>query len=113
MELVARRVARENLSRVGVIATQPAMEMALYENVAETVVYADDSDTLMDAMYLYKAGEKERAIDKYTTGVESIAEEVDGYVVGCTDFSALSSPLAKTTIDALEVLVDWCVNRFA
>lgn len=111
MQLVGEKLTIEGLSSVGIITTQPAIEMGLYDNVAEDVVYPEDTDSLMNAMYLYKQGNKEHAADEYIRGVESTPAHVDGYVIGCTDFSALSSSLSKPTVDALRVLVQWCIDR--
>lgn len=112
MRLVEQQVEKRRLSSVGVVTTEPAMKMGLYDNLTEEVVYPERINSLMKAMYLYKGGEEERAKDRYLEGVESIPTHVDGYVVGCTDFSALSLSLSKPTIDALEVLVEWCVRRY-
>jgi aspartate racemase len=113
VELVTKRVEKKELYDVGVITTKPAVEMGLYGDVAETVVYSENLDSLMNAMYSYKSGKTEQAMKEYAAGIESIPKGVDGYVVGCTDFSALSSAFPRPRVDALEVLVDWCVDRFA
>lgn len=112
MQLVSERLKKRDFSSVGVLTTEPAAEIGLYDDVAETVVYPDEIDLLMDAMYLYKAGEIEPAKQKFLDGVATVPNHVDCYVVGCTDFSALSVTLNKETVDALEVLVDWCVVRY-
>lgn len=112
MRLVEKELENRGLSSVGIITTVPAMKMGLYDNVAEEVVYPEKSNSLSEAMYSYKAGEQERATDRYLESVESTPAHVDGYVVGCTDFSALSVPLSKPTIDALDVLVEWCIHRY-
>jgi aspartate racemase len=113
MRLVAEELECRELESVGVLTTEPAIEIGLYDDVAPEVVYPEDIDTLMSAMYSYKAGEQVRAEQQYVEGVESVPDHVDGYVVGCTDFSALSWPLDKPTVDALDVLAEWCVERFA
>lgn len=113
MRLVEKELEKRGLSTVGIITTEPAMKMGLYEDVAEEVVYPEKTNSLVEAMYSYKGGEQERATDRYLEGVESTPAHVDGYVVGCTDFSALSVPLSKPTIDALDVLIEWCIHRYA
>jgi len=112
VELVKDELATRGLSSVGILTTEPAMEMGLYDTVAPNVLYPKDTAALMDAMYLYKGGDEEHAQERYVSGVET-TPDVDGYVVGCTDFSALSVPLSKPTVDALDVLVEWCIDRYS
>jgi len=112
IELVERRLTERGFSSVGVLTTEPAVEMGLYERVADDVVYPERTDLLMEAMYSYKAGEQDRAADGYRDAVRTVPSPVDGYVVGCTDFSALPVSLSTPTVDALDVLVNWCVARY-
>jgi aspartate racemase len=112
MRLVKQELVEKGISSVGVLTTEPAIEMGLYEHVANNVVYPEKTELLMQAMYSYKAGEQERAIKKYRNAVQTVPAQVDGYIIGCTDFSALSVPLSKPEIDALDVLVNWCVTRY-
>ncbi|WP_080508309.1 aspartate/glutamate racemase family protein, partial [Haloparvum sedimenti] len=111
MNLVEQKISEKGISSVGVLTTEPAIEMNLYENVADEVVYPRDAGLLMDAMYSYKSGEKHQAKKYYNQAVKTIPKDVDGLVVGCTDFSALSVPLSETTVDALDVLVQWCIKQ--
>jgi aspartate racemase len=110
MSLVEQYLKKEEIHSVGVLTTEPAIQMDLYENVAKDVVYPDNTGLLMEAMYLYKAGKQERAANKYRDAAQTVPSYVDGYVIGCTDFSALNASLSKPTVDALDILVRWCVK---
>jgi aspartate racemase len=112
VQLVESEVRLKEWSSVGVLTTKPAKETGLYENVAENVVYPTEMGLLMKAMYAYKAGEKKHAKQMYDAGIQSLPGNVDGYIIACTDFSALPQTHSKPTIDGLEVLVNWCIDRY-
>lgn len=109
--VVEERLSALNVERVGIVTTRPACKSGLYDGVADEVVYADDFDRLMDAMYAYKAGEYETAGERFREAVESLDTSVDVALVACTEFSDLPWPLNTTKLDAMDVLVEYCVER--
>lgn len=115
IELTAAQVATTNAGSVGILTTNSAIEIELFDRAfggtGIDVVYPDDIDRLMDAIYTIKRGDEKRGRELYESVAEAVVDDgVDAVVLGCTEFSALPWPHAVEAVDPVVVLARHCID---
>jgi aspartate racemase len=116
ISLVRDEVTAADVGSVGILTTTTAIDIGLFdEQFQDTgieVVYPDDRERMMEAIYAFKRGEKEEAKRLMDECVEVLLDQgVEAAVLGCTELSALPWEWDVPSIDPAAVLANHCVER--
>ncbi|MEA5388497.1 amino acid racemase [Haloarculaceae archaeon H-GB11] len=115
IERTRERLEAQDLSAAGLLATSTVMETELYRDVFRNstvdLVYPNQTDRLMEAIYAVKEGRWETASEVTDSVVSEFKEQgLEAVIVGCTDLSVLSSDWDLSAVDPTEILAEECVE---
>ena len=115
IELTAANIATTDAESVGVLTTNSAIEIDLFDRAFDgtgiDIVYPDEIDRLMDAIYTIKRGDEKRGRELYDSAAKTVVDaDVDAVILGCTEFSALPWPYAVDAVAPVVILARYCID---
>ena len=106
-------------ARVGIISTTPVKLSGLYSGILEkrgiSVMYGDDQNEIMKAIYLVKSGRLSDAKAVFMKQISQLESSgVDHILAGCTEVPVVISQgdMQSKLIDPMECLALECIRRF-
>ena len=106
-------------AKVGIISTTPVKLSGLYSDILEKrgipVIYGEDQNEIMKAIYLVKSGKLDEAKQVFMKQISQLESKgVDHILAGCTEVPvAISqSDVQSKLVDPMECLALECIRRF-
>lgn len=106
-------------SKVGIISTTPVRLSGLFAEKIEkrggTVIYHDNQEDIMRAIYKVKAGKLEEARSRFRSIISDLEDQgTDHILAGCTEVPVVigKNDVRGVFIDPMESLAGECVKRF-